>query len=101
MNNPISGLIFFLLLAGGFVVGTPVFLASPAIGSILGLVWFFVSMIIASGVQIADQWEKGVVFQLGRFSRVAGPGLFFLIPVVEEARKVDMRVLTMDIPPSR
>ncbi len=98
MNNPISGLIFFLLLAGGFVVGTPVFLASPAIGSILGLVWFFVSMIIASGVQIADQWEKGVVFQLGRFSRVAGPGLFFIIPVVEEARKVDMRVLTMDIP---
>jgi regulator of protease activity HflC (stomatin/prohibitin superfamily) len=98
VNNPISGLIFFLLLAGGFVVGTPVFLASPAIGSILGLVWFFVSMIIASGVQIADQWEKGVVFQLGRFSRVAGPGLFFIIPVVEEARKVDMRVLTMDIP---
>jgi regulator of protease activity HflC (stomatin/prohibitin superfamily) len=98
MNNPISGLIFFALLIVGFLVGAPIFMANHALGGFLGMVWFFVSMVIASGVQIAAQWEKGVVFQLGKFSRIAVPGLFFIIPVIEEVRKIDMRVLTMDIP---
>lgn len=98
MNNPISGLIFFALLIVGFLVGAPIFMANQALGGFLGLVWFFLSMVVANGVQMAAQWEKGVVFQLGKFSRIAGPGLFFIIPIVEEVRKIDMRVLTMDIP---
>jgi regulator of protease activity HflC (stomatin/prohibitin superfamily) len=98
MNNPISGLIFFALLIVGFLVSAPIFMANQGLGAFLGMVWFFVSMVIASGVQMAAQWEKGVVFQLGKFSRISGPGLFFIIPVIEEVRKVDMRVLTMDIP---
>jgi len=98
MNNPISGLIFFSLLIVGGLLGVPIFMANQGLGAFLGMVWFFVSMIIASGVQMAAQWEKGVVFQLGKFSRISGPGLFFIIPVVEECRKIDMRVLTMDIP---
>ncbi len=98
MNNPISGLIFFALLIIGFLMGAPIFMANQGLGAFLGMVWFFVSMVIASGVQMAAQWEKGVVFQLGKFNRIAGPGLFFIIPVIEEVRKIDMRVLTMDIP---
>lgn len=98
MNNPVSGLIFFALLIVGFLVGAPIFMSNQALGSILGISWFFISMIIANGIQMAAQWEKGVVFQLGKFSRISGPGLFFIIPVIEEVRKVDMRVLTMDIP---
>jgi regulator of protease activity HflC (stomatin/prohibitin superfamily) len=98
MNNPISGLIFFVLLIVGFFVGAPIFMANQGLGAFLGMGWFFISMVIASGVQMAAQWEKGVVFKLGKFSRIAGPGLFFIIPVIEEVRKIDMRVLTMDIP---
>ncbi len=98
MNNPISGLIFFALLIVGFVIGAPIFMANQGLGGLLGMVWFFASMVIATGVQMAAQWEKGVVFQLGKFSRISGPGLFFIIPVIEEVRKLDMRVLTMDIP---
>lgn len=98
MNNPIAGLIFFALLIIGFLIGTPIFMASPGLGGFLGMVWFFVSMIIASGVRMAAQWEKGVVFLLGKYNRIVGPGLFFIIPVLEEVRKIDMRVLTMDIP---
>ena len=98
MNNPISGLIFFALLIVGFLVGAPIFMANQGLGGFLGVVWFFLSMVIANGVQMAAQWEKGVVFQLGKYNRIAGPGLFFIIPVVEEVRKIDMRVLTMDIP---
>lgn len=98
MNNPISGLVFFALLIIGFFLGSPIFMAHQGLGAFLGMVWFFFSMVIASGIQMAAQWEKGVVFQLGKFSRISGPGLFFIIPVIEEVRKIDMRVLTMDIP---
>ena len=98
MSNPISGLIFFVLIIVGFVIGAPIFMANQGVGGVLGMIWFFASMVIASGVQMAAQWEKGVVFQLGKFSRISGPGLFFIIPVIEEVRKIDMRVLTMDIP---
>jgi len=98
LDNPISGLIFFALLVIGFLIGTPIFMANQLLGGGIGVVWFFGSMIIASGIQMAAQWEKGVVFQLGKFNRVTGPGLFFIIPVIEEVRKIDMRVLTMDIP---
>jgi len=98
MNNPISGLIFFALLIVGFLVDVPIFKANQGLGGFLGMVWFFLSMVIANGVQMAAQWEKGVVFQLGKYSRISGPGLFFIIPVLEEVRKIDMRVLTMDIP---
>ncbi|MBU9889095.1 MAG: slipin family protein, partial [Candidatus Omnitrophica bacterium] len=98
MNNPVAGLIFVVLLIAGFVVGTPIFMAHQGLGAFLGMFWVFASMVIASGVRMAAQWEKGVVFQLGKLSRVKGPGLFFIIPIVEEVRNVDMRVLTMDIP---
>lgn len=98
MTNSVAGLIFVGLLVLGYFIGTPVFLANPGIGSFLGILWFFVSLIIASGIQMAAQWEKGVVFCLGKLSRVSGPGIFFIIPVIEEVRKIDMRILTMDIP---
>lgn len=98
MNNPIAGLIFVALLIVGFLVGTPVFLANQSFGMLLGMIWFFISMVIASGIRMAAQWEKAVVFRLGKFSSIKGPGLFLIIPIVDEARSVDMRVLTMDIP---
>jgi regulator of protease activity HflC (stomatin/prohibitin superfamily) len=54
--------------------------------------------IIISGVRIIQQYETGVVFQLGRYSRTLLPGLNLIIPLIEYARVVDMRVLTNDIP---
>jgi regulator of protease activity HflC (stomatin/prohibitin superfamily) len=59
---------------------------------------FFVGFIIISGIRIIQQYETGVVFQLGRYSRTLQPGLNLIIPLVEIARVVDMRVLTNDIP---
>ncbi|MBF0503710.1 MAG: SPFH domain-containing protein [Candidatus Omnitrophica bacterium] len=55
-------------------------------------------VILISSIRIIQQYETGVVFQLGRYSRTLQPGLNFLIPVIEYARVVDMRVLTNDIP---
>ncbi len=49
-------------------------------------------------VRIVQQYQTGVVFQLGRYSRTLQPGLNFIIPIIEDARVVDMRTLTNDIP---
>jgi regulator of protease activity HflC (stomatin/prohibitin superfamily) len=59
---------------------------------------FIVGFIIVTGIRIIQQYETGVVFQLGRYSRTLQPGLNLIIPLIEYARVVDMRVLTNDIP---
>lgn len=57
-----------------------------------------VVILIAFSVRVIQQYETGVVFQLGKYSRTLGPGLNFIIPVFEWARVVDMRITTNDIP---
>ena len=59
---------------------------------------FILGFIIISGVRIIQQYETGVVFQLGKYSRTLQPGLNLIIPLVETARVIDMRVLTNEIP---
>ena len=54
--------------------------------------------IIAFGVRIIQQYETGVVFQLGRYSRTLHPGFNIIIPLIEFARVIDMRVLTIEVP---
>ena len=69
-------------------------------GAIIGIVVFlFLVMVIASAsIRIAQEYERGVVFRLGRFTGVRGPGIYFLIPFIERSVKVDLRVVTMDVP---
>ncbi len=69
-------------------------------GAIIGIVVFlFVVLIVAStAIRIAQEYERGVVFRLGRYTGVRGPGLFFLIPFIERSVKVDLRVVTLDVP---
>lgn len=57
-----------------------------------------VVVVIALSIRIVQQYENSLVFTLGRFTRVLGPGLNFIIPLVEWSRSIDMRVLTRDIP---
>ena len=54
---------------------------------------------IAMGVRIVQEYERGVIFRLGRvLGRPKGPGLFILIPFIDRMRKVDLRTITMDVP---
>ncbi len=52
-----------------------------------------------SAVRVVREYERGVIFRLGRLIGAKGPGLFFLIPIVDKMVKVSLRVITMDIPP--
>ncbi len=72
------------------------------IGSIIVLfaVVLFVIFILGSAVRIVNEYERGVIFRLGRVQGTAkGPGLFFLIPIVDRMVKIDLRTVTMDVPP--
>ncbi len=59
----------------------------------------FVAIIIASAIRILLEYERGVVFRLGRFSGVKGPGLKFIIPIIDQLKKINMRTVAMDVPP--
>ena len=55
-------------------------------------------VLISSSVRVVQEYERGVIFRLGRLVGARGPGLFFLIPGVERMVKVDLRVITLDVP---
>ncbi len=59
----------------------------------------FAGFLFLSSVKVLREYERGVVFRLGRFAGVRGPGLILLIPGLERMVKVSMRVITMDVPP--
>lgn len=65
-------------------------------GIILALILLLV--ILSKAIYILQEYERGVVFFLGKYSSTRGPGLVLIIPFVEQLRKIDQRVVTMDIP---
>ena len=65
----------------------------------LGLAVVVLFVIFRSAIRILPEYERGVVFRLGRVTGLRGPGLIFLIPVVDQLRRVSLRTVTMDVPP--
>ncbi len=57
-----------------------------------------VLVLAASAFKILREYERGVIFLLGRFQRVKGPGLIIVIPIIQQMVKVDLRVIVMDVP---
>jgi regulator of protease activity HflC (stomatin/prohibitin superfamily) len=58
----------------------------------------FLLIILSSAIRILREYERGVVFRLGRLVGAKGPGLFFLIPIVDKMVKVSLRTIVMDVP---
>lgn len=54
--------------------------------------------LLAASIRVVQEYERGVIFRLGRCVGARGPGLFLLIPIIERMRKVDLRVVTMEVP---
>jgi regulator of protease activity HflC (stomatin/prohibitin superfamily) len=67
---------------------------------ILAIVVFLILVSLFSSLRIAAEYERGVVFRLGRLIALKGPGLFFIIPFgVDRLVKIDLRVITLEVPP--
>jgi regulator of protease activity HflC (stomatin/prohibitin superfamily) len=64
----------------------------------LGVV-IVVLFLLLSSLRILREYQRGVIFQLGRFAGVKGPGLIVLIPIIQQMVKVDLRIVVLDVPP--
>ncbi|TVR53153.1 MAG: slipin family protein [Puniceicoccaceae bacterium] len=64
----------------------------------LSILGFLLIMLIASAIFVLREYERGVVFQLGRFWKVKGPGLVIVIPIIQQLVRVDLRIIVMDVP---
>jgi regulator of protease activity HflC (stomatin/prohibitin superfamily) len=59
----------------------------------------FIVMFLASAIKILNEYERGVIFRLGRLIATKGPGLIILIPLIDKMQKVSLRLVTLDVPP--
>src|ERR1700733_7753099 len=65
----------------------------------VGIVIFIGIIFVLSGLKVLNEYERGVVFRLGRLTPYRGPGVIFVIPVLERMARIDLRTVTLDIPP--
>ncbi|MGB5255895.1 MAG: SPFH domain-containing protein, partial [Woeseiaceae bacterium] len=64
----------------------------------IAIIAAFVIVILYNTIKILQEYERGVIFLLGRFQKVKGPGLIILIPGIQKMVKVDLRVIVLDVP---
>jgi regulator of protease activity HflC (stomatin/prohibitin superfamily) len=65
---------------------------------IIGIIVVFILILIPSAVKVVAEYERGVIFRLGRLVGARGPGIFVIIPGIDRMVKVDLRIVTMDVP---
>jgi len=73
------------------------FLDNPFSTTTIALI-LFVIIVLRASLRVLPEWERAVVLRLGRFQGVKGPGIIFLIPIIDTARIVDTRIVTMNVP---
>lgn len=100
MFNGVATLIFIVLFLAGSAFGFFTYLAtgSGLVFTLIEFLSFAFASIISSAARIAAQWEKGLVFRLGKFQGLKGPGFFLIIPIIDSVAMVDTRIQTLDIP---
>jgi regulator of protease activity HflC (stomatin/prohibitin superfamily) len=65
---------------------------------IVGVVVFLIFLFLLRGIRVIPEYERGVVFTLGKFTGIRNPGLNFLVPIIQQMRRVDMRLATAEVP---
>jgi len=95
VDTGIKTLVFLASLLVGSIASVVVYGISKPVGIIFAIACFVVSWMLSSAVRMLAQWERAVVLQLGRYAGLRGPGLFFMVPVVQSvSRVIDLRTIT-------
>jgi regulator of protease activity HflC (stomatin/prohibitin superfamily) len=63
------------------------------------VVLFILLIVVLNGLRVVQQYERGVIFRLGRLQGAKGPGLFWIWPFISKMRRVDLRIITLEVPP--
>jgi regulator of protease activity HflC (stomatin/prohibitin superfamily) len=95
-SNLLSTLIFLLILGVGVALAVAMSGGKPSTAAIATVVGaLLVALAVARAINVADQWENAVVLRLGKFRGLRGPGLFFIVPVIDSIPYwIDTRVIT-------
>ncbi|WP_301922288.1 slipin family protein [Ferruginibacter sp.] len=95
-KNLFSGFIFILIVVVGFMWASSVYSPSNISESaIIAAGAFIIALIASSAIKIANPWDKAVVLRLGKFQSLRGPGIFFIIPIIDNIPYwIDTRVIT-------
>jgi regulator of protease activity HflC (stomatin/prohibitin superfamily) len=70
-----------------------------SLGLVGTIIVILVAIFVLSGIRIVNQYERGVIFVLGRLRGARGPGLFWVPPFITQMRKIDLRIVTIELPP--
>jgi regulator of protease activity HflC (stomatin/prohibitin superfamily) len=94
--NALPGLIFLVILFVGLGIAYVDYTASGYVSSVaITIAFLLIALAVSYSIKIADQWEKTIVLRLGRFRSLEGPGLFFIVPIIEATPYwIDTRVIT-------
>ena len=97
-KNFFPTLVFFLIFGiGMLIVYTMHNVLSSAINISIGISAFIIALLVSASIKIADQWNRAVVLRLGKFHSLKGPGIFFIIPIIDTVPYwIDTRVNTTD-----
>jgi regulator of protease activity HflC (stomatin/prohibitin superfamily) len=68
-----------------------------SLSAIVLFLMLLVVLVLLSGIRIAQQYQRGVVFRLGLFTGIRGPGIYWLIPFIEWQRLIDVRTVTVAV----
>jgi regulator of protease activity HflC (stomatin/prohibitin superfamily) len=95
-NRSFASLISIVILAIGAALAYSRYsIGDHVSAAIIGGTAFIIALAVSTGIQVADQWDRAVILRLGRFHSLKGPGLFFMIPVVDSIPYwIDTRVIT-------
>jgi regulator of protease activity HflC (stomatin/prohibitin superfamily) len=97
MPNYFPVALFAVLLIVSLALAALAGMTNPALGFLTGAVGVVVSGLIAAAMKVANPWERGIVLRVGSYQGIRGPGLFFITPIFDRVRIIDMRVQTQDI----
>jgi regulator of protease activity HflC (stomatin/prohibitin superfamily) len=95
-NRSFASLISIVILAIGAALAYSRYsIGDHVSAAIIGGTAFIIALAVSTGIQVADQWDRAVILRLGQFHSLKGPGLFFMIPVVDSIPYwIDTRVIT-------
>ena len=65
----------------------------------IAFVLIVIVLVLVNAIKILREWERGVILRLGKFQAVRGPGITFVIPMIERMYRINTRVITVDVPP--
>ncbi len=95
-SGSVAGLIFVVILGIGGGLAFATYRVTASVESVwIGIIAFVIALVVSLSIKVADQWDRAVILRLGEFHALKGPGLFFIIPIIDAIPYwIDTRVIT-------